>query len=632
MQMISSPTNAGGRRDPPDNQRPSAIRAQVSARALAVLTDLFDSSTIETASELLQNARRAGATEATVSLTEQSTPASERPLTKVCFADNGCGIANPGIILAFGESNWESEAAKAERPAGMGFFAAAHHGQDTMIESRPADPSTGLATSGWSATLTDDHFRGDADAQLQWTEFERPTKTGTTVSLVLRGRLTTCRTEIETAAEYCGMTVFIGGKTVDGTKDFLLNPQHFNKLVGIVEGPDVRISVRRTELSKDRHSLQERNGGNVNFHGRQTREPEMPTVRTRPGGGDGKYGAHYSANVDIIQPGDLRLTLPTRLNIIRDAARERLMDRIQRAIYSEIARAGTPVILSLHDIQASRGAGTEIPLAAPALLLWSPTPADERAEDEINLLGSPARIQTGLIVMPAELAAVHQTSLADGLKRAAEPPWLAREDPGLRGLPWYDGLPRVTRVTAIARKNGDKFSTRRTLGVETAIARYELVAPHRVSEPLDTLPEHPVSLDIELEMTTDTESVSTHRIPVRFIADETLAWNPCEINVVGPDSPKESIPELAKLLRIGLCSPPDDEDYDLDALRWEEDLEHMLLDALNAKDDKDRLSAVFIDLQQKLQDTIDREGTYTIRMTRTANEIVMETLESPPAD
>ena len=153
------------RRRPPARRR-ATVRARVAPAAVGLLTELFNSTIHDTAAEILQNARRAGATRVDVGLAPEAAADGESPKTRATFNDDGCGIADPAVVLSFGESGWTAERALAERPAGMGFFAAAQRGRDTLIESHPAgtDPGTGLAAWSWSSRLGDAHFRGDVEA------------------------------------------------------------------------------------------------------------------------------------------------------------------------------------------------------------------------------------------------------------------------------------------------------------------------------------------------------------------------------------------------------------------------------------------------------------------------------------
>jgi hypothetical protein len=89
----------------------STIQAQVSAMTLSKVSRLFNASLTDCLNELLQNARRAGASAI------QITQSSNRQLT---IADDGSGIANPQTLLTLGESDWSEATTTAGGPGGHG--------------------------------------------------------------------------------------------------------------------------------------------------------------------------------------------------------------------------------------------------------------------------------------------------------------------------------------------------------------------------------------------------------------------------------------------------------------------------------------------------------------------------------
>jgi glucose-6-phosphate-specific signal transduction histidine kinase len=94
---------------------PSSIRASVSPDTINRVGRLFNNTLPDCINELLQNARRAGATRVDVALTR-----NDRVLLAV--TDDGIGIADPATILTLGESRWNDDISAREDPAGMGVF------------------------------------------------------------------------------------------------------------------------------------------------------------------------------------------------------------------------------------------------------------------------------------------------------------------------------------------------------------------------------------------------------------------------------------------------------------------------------------------------------------------------------
>ena len=107
-----------------------SARARVDDEAMGRISRLFDGGLNEVAQELLQNARRAGATEVRAEVAGGA----------LVVSDNGTGIADPETVLAFGYSGWDEKTAEAEDAAGMGCFALAL--RRSRITSRAAGGET----------------------------------------------------------------------------------------------------------------------------------------------------------------------------------------------------------------------------------------------------------------------------------------------------------------------------------------------------------------------------------------------------------------------------------------------------------------------------------------------------------
>jgi len=152
----------------------SAITASVDQKAfLASMKHLFASSSTFIG-ELMQNARRAGAS--TVEITTNPSDAS------IAFADNGCGVEDFSALVAFARSNWSEQTMREDRPFGMGFFSALFAARTVVIRSR-----------GKSLTISIDDVIAQRAMPLQ-NDPDAP-KIGTVVNLigVEAGMFATCR-------------------------------------------------------------------------------------------------------------------------------------------------------------------------------------------------------------------------------------------------------------------------------------------------------------------------------------------------------------------------------------------------------------------------------------------------------
>ena len=151
----------------PSRTEEQTIRAKVDPGAVSRMAELFSARTTQVINEVLQNARRSGASKVEL----RTSPAGTLTIT-----DDGCGIAEPAILLAFGESGWNRTITLGEKAAGMGLYA--------LARCRPTIRSRTAANQdhGWETVLDEPHFRGSEAARVFPSE-AAPRPHGTTVVL-----------------------------------------------------------------------------------------------------------------------------------------------------------------------------------------------------------------------------------------------------------------------------------------------------------------------------------------------------------------------------------------------------------------------------------------------------------------
>ena len=210
-----------------------SIRARIDDNAIQRVTRFFNASLESILGELYQNARRAGATEIHVRTTDG----------QVEVTDNGRGIADPSVVLAFGRSEWEGH--DAEDPAGMGCYSLARH--TATITSRTAEQAR-----AWRTTLRPETYRGEEPATVQ--EVAEETPVGTRVSVLTTetagaGIATDVARHLEIPVRVNGKKVsqipFLDKKRLTGTEE------HDGVVFGIYE------TTNQYEIARLR----------VNFHG-----------------------------------------------------------------------------------------------------------------------------------------------------------------------------------------------------------------------------------------------------------------------------------------------------------------------------------------------------------------------------
>ena len=100
----------------------ATIRARIHDSAIRRVTRTFAATLTEAFTEIFQNSRRAGATRVRVAVSGSGGNFS------VTVTDDGAGIADPGVLLSFGENGWSEDLVRREDAAGMGMLSLARRG------------------------------------------------------------------------------------------------------------------------------------------------------------------------------------------------------------------------------------------------------------------------------------------------------------------------------------------------------------------------------------------------------------------------------------------------------------------------------------------------------------------------
>ena len=147
------------------------IRATVDAHILNHSEKLFNGKAATRATELIQNARRAGASLIKITQGRMKVPVSPRgdAVHEISVEDDGSGIQDWGQLLNLGGSGWGADMDAAEEPAGIGLFSLAP--RDVIIQSQ-----------GCMARINAKAWRGLEDVKIeQDTSTDRPRR-GTRVT------------------------------------------------------------------------------------------------------------------------------------------------------------------------------------------------------------------------------------------------------------------------------------------------------------------------------------------------------------------------------------------------------------------------------------------------------------------
>ena len=257
--------------------------ARVGANSLQKVTRLFDSSPLTVMTELVQNSRRAGATEISV---KTYTAAGE---DRIVFIDNGRGIQDLTDLLVLTESNWDVTVKEDEDPAGMGLFCLSNLPGETVVTSLNR-----------RARLTSDVFIG----QEVGTVDDAPAPVvGTSVEFSMRVPL--ARAALASAVQHVsGLTVTFNGEHLPASA--LVKPEEAlcaDQTLGVLVGSPAMVYYDRP------HGIQ------LNFHG--------VTVQWVPS--DNRLVAlmaHYRLMipVELLHCKQMKMVLPARQSMVHNEA------------------------------------------------------------------------------------------------------------------------------------------------------------------------------------------------------------------------------------------------------------------------------------------------------------------------
>ena len=388
------------------------IHARVDDNAIERVTRFFNARLGSILGELFQNARRAGATEIDVRTT----------MTGIEVSDNGHGIAEPSVVLAFGRSEWDG--LDQEDPAGMGCYSLARH--TATITSRTADQP-----KAWRATLKPCHYRGEKSATVLMVEEE--TAVGTRVAV--QSDEPHPDELAQTAARFLPVPVRINGKPARQIP-FL---EQWD-IAGVDHHNDVSFAVR-TGMHRGTPCLR------VNFHGHivddNTRVPNVVAI-----------AKDWYAEVDVHACPGLELVLPARREVVQNPFLKTLLDRMRTAIYREMAAQSPPIAVPYWTWEEAQEAGIPLPVSPARLSYWRAAPADWTGtwtEPEPQAIGP---VPADAIIVSAELGHGAQAMLQHAVGETGIADRLVGEDKRYKGFPWYDELPRLTSIAVEIQENG----------------------------------------------------------------------------------------------------------------------------------------------------------------------------------
>jgi hypothetical protein len=275
--------------------------------------------------ELIQNARRAGAKNVTITNSSGKT-------NVVTVQDDGRGIGDFTRLLGLGESGWEEKYEASEDPAGVGLFCLAP--KKVTVRSR-----------GWLVQIEGEGWRG---APIEVRDDPEPVS-GAVVQFEDE---TWTHAAVALQAVFSGMTVTVDSYLCDSLPFISRQAVHLTELgcrVAVCEDSHLTHWHRRV-----RRNLMYCDNVLVNFHG-QTTSFDFHPVEER--------GLQFL--VDLTgEPTELRLMLPARTQLVQNDALTRLTAALELEAYRYIQRRGSHSLPYKGYVRA-RELGVELPEATP---------------------------------------------------------------------------------------------------------------------------------------------------------------------------------------------------------------------------------------------------------------------------
>ena len=497
------------------------IRARFHDSAVSRVTRMYAATLADIFAETLQNARRAGATRVRVSLSGPE----DRPTVTV--ADDGAGIADPGVLLSFGENGWDGERVAAEDAAGMGMLSLARRG--CAVSSRPRS-ANGEPVAGWRVALLPRHFLGEAEAQVA-PDAAAPFPHGTAVAFEATEaeHADAVRRALEGAARHYPLPVLFvdapntpaGGEPIE-RRAFLDGALHAERWKGLVFG-----------VFRDRWAGFGPNEPDLNFHG-LTVPVRLPSV-------DAVTGARWTVGADVADCPGLELVLPARKEAVETPFLAQVREAARRAVYRAMAADPDPRP-AFEDRTRARGAGIDIAPPPAELRPWRPGLADLDDWREPPKLAS---VDEDALVMAADPEPPEAQAFARAAKRAGMHDRLFEPDRRLEGYGWYDALPRIVDVHTEVSADG------------RSVALDDYPLPERTG-----VPQRPDTVRMSLAVRPAQGSGRTLELDADLaFAGEVRSWVGEALPLVTATSAIEPH-ELAELMRAAFFSPSDDADAD----------------------------------------------------------------------
>ena len=540
-------------------QMPEQIRASIHQDAINRVSEFFNATTGDIMKELLQNARRSGASSVDVTIEED----------RITVSDNGMGIRDPEAILAFGLSDWDQRTNQSEHPAGMGLYALARREKVQVISS------TGDGHA-WRVNLTPDHFVGKLPAPIMKMSGRQAIR-GTSVTFT--GGTQDAST-IRLALKHYPLPARINGEPAE-QKDFL------EAAVYIEEWNGVRIGVYRGNRPSVNGLFKD-----LNFHGIVVWEAKLPNVKG--------IRSYWDTQADVLDCPHLELTLPARREVVENPFMSEFRQACRIAIYRAMSLQEPPVDVSKRVQDAAAAVGVSLPDASNILDRWEAQTLRE------NLNGrKPVEILEHAIIMNAEISIQDQHTLDRAAKQAGISDMLFHPDDRLAGYDWYDRLTRANRVSiTVTDEQGQQ---------------HDLEEIRSSEKPLENQRPKGITVNVETNAVDDSGCMVNLCMPVD-VAFQNHDDHPFMDEIMPLVTPESEIRahELVDMMMDAFFSPSEDysdDSFETQEQNHEEAYEKTAIELLESKDEA-IIASISNIVRRHIQHDVPLGITATIKVSR----------------
>jgi len=296
------------------------IQAKVNQRLLSKADRLFTGTLDGRIIEILQNSRRAGATEVTITNKDGL----------VTVRDNGCGIEDFSKLLDLGDSDWDPAMEEAEDPAGVGIFCLAPRKVTICSNAKKIV----ISRDGWTGKPIELERADDSGDGTVLTFADEPWELS----------------KVQKHAVFSGLKVMVDGKSC---------PQQRFTSGRAVHRPELgcRIEVRQRDRLNEWHNHWRDSyycdPVLVNFHGQVVKFAYDPVSE------------NLVFLVDMTgEPTGIRMMLPARTQLIENKALKALKAALEVEAYRFIQKRGTHKLPFEQYLRAAE-LGIKLPEAEP---------------------------------------------------------------------------------------------------------------------------------------------------------------------------------------------------------------------------------------------------------------------------